>query len=37
MLADNVGAHKLTRRLAGELAQERRFGAVDELEVELEA
>jgi GNAT superfamily N-acetyltransferase len=35
MLADNVGAHKLTRRLAGELAQERRFGAVDELEVEL--
>jgi RimJ/RimL family protein N-acetyltransferase len=35
MLADNIGAHKLTRRLAGELAHERRFGAVDELEVEL--
>jgi RimJ/RimL family protein N-acetyltransferase len=35
MLSDNVGAHKLTRRLAGELAHERRFGAVDELEIEL--
>jgi RimJ/RimL family protein N-acetyltransferase len=35
MLADNIGAHKLTRRLAGELTQERRFGTVDELEVEL--
>jgi GNAT superfamily N-acetyltransferase len=37
MLADNIGAHKLTRRLAGELAHERRFGSVDELEVELAA
>jgi GNAT superfamily N-acetyltransferase len=37
MLADNIGAHKLTRRLAGELAHERRFGTVDELEVELPA
>jgi RimJ/RimL family protein N-acetyltransferase len=35
MLADNIGAHKLTRRLAGELAHERHFGSVDELEVEL--
>jgi acetyltransferase len=35
MLADNIGAHKLTRRLAGELAHELRFGSVDELEVEL--
>ena len=35
MLADNIGAHKLTRRLAGELAHERHFGTVDELEVEL--
>jgi acetyltransferase len=37
MLADNIGAHKLTRRLAGELAHERHFGTVDELEVELSA
>jgi GNAT superfamily N-acetyltransferase len=37
MLADNVAAHKLTRRLAGELAHERHFGPVDELEVELAA
>jgi GNAT superfamily N-acetyltransferase len=37
MLAENVGAHKLTRRLAGELAHERRFGSVDELEIELAA
>lgn len=35
MLAENVAAHKLTRRLAGELARERHFGPVDELEVEL--
>ncbi len=35
MLAENVGAHKLTRRLAGELAHERRSGSVDELEIEL--
>lgn len=35
MLADNIGAHKLTQRLAGELAHELRFGSVDELEVEL--
>jgi RimJ/RimL family protein N-acetyltransferase len=35
MLADNIGAHKLTRRLGGELAHERNFGTVDELEVEL--
>ena len=35
MLADNIGAHKLTRRLAGKSARERRFGSVDELEVEL--
>jgi acetyltransferase len=34
MLADNIGAHKLTRRLAGELAHQR-FGTVDEFEVEL--
>lgn len=37
MLADNTAAHKLTRRLAGELAHERHFGPVDELEVELAA
>jgi GNAT superfamily N-acetyltransferase len=37
MLADNVAAHKLTRRLAGELAHERHFGPIDELEVELAA
>jgi GNAT superfamily N-acetyltransferase len=37
MLAENIGAHKLTRRLAGELAHERRFGSVDELEIELAA
>lgn len=35
MLADNIGAHKLTRRLAGGLAHERRLGTVDELDVEL--
>jgi GNAT superfamily N-acetyltransferase len=35
MLADNVGAHKLTRNLAGELAHERHYGPVDELVVEL--
>lgn len=35
MLANNTAAHKLTRRLAGELAHERHFGPVDELEVEL--
>jgi len=35
MLADNIAAHKLTRRLAGELAHERNFGTVDELQVEL--
>lgn len=35
MLAENTPAHKLTRRLAGELASERHFGPVDELEVEL--
>jgi RimJ/RimL family protein N-acetyltransferase len=35
MLAENIGAHKLTRRLAGGQAHERRFGTVDELEVEL--
>jgi RimJ/RimL family protein N-acetyltransferase len=35
MLADNIGAHKLTRRLAGGLAHEQRFGTVDELEVDL--
>jgi acetyltransferase len=37
MLADNIGAHRLTKALAGDLAQERRFGTVDELEVELTA
>jgi len=37
MLADNTAAHKLTRGLAGELAHERHFGPVDELEVELTA
>ena len=37
MLADNVAAHKLTRRLAGELAHERHLGPVDELEVDLAA
>ncbi len=37
MLAENTAAHKLTRRLAGELARERHFGPVDELEVELTA
>jgi GNAT superfamily N-acetyltransferase len=35
MLADNVAAHRLTRRLSGGLADERRFGSVDELEFEL--
>jgi RimJ/RimL family protein N-acetyltransferase len=35
MLAENVGAHRLTQALAGEMAHERRFGSVDELEVEL--
>jgi RimJ/RimL family protein N-acetyltransferase len=35
MLADNIAAHKLTHRLAGELAHERNFGTVDELQVEL--
>jgi GNAT superfamily N-acetyltransferase len=37
MLADNVGAHKLTRGLAGELAHERHLGPVDELEIDLAA
>ena len=37
MLADNVAAHKLTRRLAGALAHERHLGPVDELEVKLAA
>jgi acetyltransferase len=37
MLADNTAAHKLTQRLAGQLAHERHFGPVDELEVELES
>jgi RimJ/RimL family protein N-acetyltransferase len=35
MLADNVPAHRLTNRLAGQLAHERHLGPVDELEVEL--
>jgi RimJ/RimL family protein N-acetyltransferase len=35
MLADNVAAHKLTRRLAGEIAHEHHLGPVDELEVQL--
>ncbi|HEY2436882.1 MAG TPA: GNAT family N-acetyltransferase [Solirubrobacteraceae bacterium] len=34
-LADNVAVHKLVRRLTGRLAQERHFGFVDELEVDL--
>jgi hypothetical protein len=37
MLADNLAAHRLTRRLAGELAHEHHLGPVDELEVELGA
>jgi protein lysine acetyltransferase len=37
MLADNVGAHRLTRRLAGPGANERRNGIVDELEIPLAA
>jgi GNAT superfamily N-acetyltransferase len=37
MLADNVAAHRLTRRLAGELAHQRHLGPVDELEVDLAA
>jgi RimJ/RimL family protein N-acetyltransferase len=36
-LADNVAIHKLVRRLAGRLAQERHFGSVDEIEVNLAA
>ena len=36
-LADNVAIHKLVRRLAGRLAQERHFGPVDEIEVDLAA
>jgi GNAT superfamily N-acetyltransferase len=35
MLADNLGAHKLTHRLAGGFAHERHLGPVDELEVVL--
>jgi GNAT superfamily N-acetyltransferase len=37
MLADNVAAHRLTVSLAGELAQQRHLGPVDELVVELAA
>jgi GNAT superfamily N-acetyltransferase len=37
MLADNVAAHRLTVSLAGELAQHRHLGPVDELVVELAA
>jgi GNAT superfamily N-acetyltransferase len=36
-LADNVAIHKLVRRLAGRLAQERHLGPVDEIEVDLAA
>ncbi len=36
-LADNVAIHKLVRRLAGRLAQERHHGPVDEIEVDLAA
>jgi acetyltransferase len=36
-LAENVAAHKLVRRLAGRLAREDHFGAVDEFEVDLAA
>jgi acetyltransferase len=36
-LADNVAIHKLVRRLAGRLAQERHFGPVDQIEVDLGA
>jgi GNAT superfamily N-acetyltransferase len=37
MLADNVGVHKLTVSLAGELAHHRHMGPVDELVVDLAA
>jgi RimJ/RimL family protein N-acetyltransferase len=36
-LADNLAIHKLVRRLAGRLGKERRFGPVDEIEVDLAA
>ncbi len=37
VLAENIAVHKLTRRLAGRLANERHLGFVDEVEVELAA
>ncbi len=37
VLAENIAVHKLTRRLAGRLANERHLGTVDEVEVELAA
>ena len=37
MLAENLAAHRLTRRLRGRLAGERHLGPVDELEVQLVA
>jgi GNAT superfamily N-acetyltransferase len=37
MLADNVAAHRLTRRVAGPAAREYRRGAIDELEISLAA
>jgi RimJ/RimL family protein N-acetyltransferase len=37
MLADNVAAHRLTRRLAGPGAREHNLGIVDELEIRLAA
>jgi RimJ/RimL family protein N-acetyltransferase len=35
--ADNIAIHKLVRRLAGRLAEERHFGPVDQIEVDLGA
>ena len=37
VLAENVAGHKLARRLAGRLANERHLGVVDEVEVDLAA
>ncbi len=37
MLADNIGAHRLTRRLAGSWRTSAASASVDELEIELAA
>jgi hypothetical protein len=37
VLADNEPVHRLLRRLAGQFAEQRRAGSVDELSVDLAA